>query len=69
MAELASRGKGHKRTGAWLAVKIREYIDMWDLLNNGYIDTAYDQGQSESAAEQSKKIFQKEVFELKDYIT
>lgn len=57
---------GHKFTSAWLSVKLREYIDMWELLNNGYIDTAYEQGKNTTT--QSNKMFAKENFELKDYV-
>lgn len=58
---------GHKIAGAWMTMKIRDYIDMWDLLNNGYMDTLYAQGQSKGAA-QLQKTFVKEIFELTNFI-
>ena len=56
---------GHKITAAWLTVKLRTYIDMWELMNNGYIDTAYWQGKNTTSS--SNSMFVKENFELKDY--
>ena len=64
---LHPNANGHKIAGAWLAVKLRTYIDTWEMLNNGYIDTAYEQGQSKGAA-QSHKTFIKESFELTDFV-
>lgn len=57
---------GHKISGAWLTVKLREYIDMWELLNNGYIDTAYGQGKNTTG--KSNKMFEKETFELNSFV-
>lgn len=58
--------QGHKIAAAWLIVKLRQLIDMWELMNNGYIDCAYLQGPNNTI--ESGKMFVREEFELKDFV-
>lgn len=57
---------GHKITAAWLTVKLRNLIDIWELMNNDYINTAYLQGKNTTG--QKNKMFDKDTFELNDFV-